>query len=47
MASLEHELLPRDADEAPRLYGIRPLAFDRAVDRALAEWERTEVLAAR
>ncbi len=47
MESLEHELLPRDAEEAPRLYGIRPLSFERAVDRALAEWERTEELAAR
>jgi uncharacterized protein YbjT (DUF2867 family) len=47
MESLERELLPRDAEEAPRLYGIRPLAFERAVERALAEWERYEELAAR
>jgi uncharacterized protein YbjT (DUF2867 family) len=47
MESLEHDLLPRDADEAPRMYGIRPLSFERAVERALAEWERTEGLAAR
>ena len=47
MESLEHELLPRDAAEAPRLYAIRPLSFERAVDRALGEWERTEELAAR
>ena len=47
MESLEHELLPRDAAEAPRMYGIRPLPFGRAVDRALADWERTEELAAR
>jgi uncharacterized protein YbjT (DUF2867 family) len=47
MQSLEHELLPRDAAEAPRMYGITPLPFGRAVDKALAEWERTEVLAAR
>jgi len=47
MESLEHELLPRDAGEAPRMYGIRPLPFDRAVERALADWERGEVLAAR
>ncbi len=47
MESLEYELLPRDADEAPRLYGIRPLPFERAVERALGEWERTEALAAR
>jgi len=47
MQSLEHELLPRDALEAPEMYGIRALPFDRAVERALAEWERTEELAAR
>ena len=47
MQSLEHQLLPRDATEAPRMYGIRPLPFDRAVERALREWERTEELAAR
>ena len=47
MQSLAHELLPRDADEAPRVYGIRTLPFDRAVERALGEWERTEELAAR
>ena len=47
MASLEHELLPRDASEAWRLYGIRPLGFQRAVERALREWESTEELAAR
>jgi len=47
MESLEHELLPRDAAEAPRMYAIRPLSFERAVDRALGEWERTEELAAR
>jgi uncharacterized protein YbjT (DUF2867 family) len=47
MESLEHELLPRHPDEAPRLYGIRPLAFDRAVERALADWEAHEELAAR
>jgi uncharacterized protein YbjT (DUF2867 family) len=47
MESLEHDLLPRDADAAPRLYGIRPLPFDRAVERALAEWESREELAAR
>ena len=47
MESLEHDLLPRDAEEAPAMYGIRPLSFDRAVERALAEWELTEELAAR
>jgi uncharacterized protein YbjT (DUF2867 family) len=47
MESLETDLLPRDGDEAPRLYGIRPHRFDRAVDHALAEWERLEPLGAR
>src|SRR3954468_12733990 len=47
MESLETDLLPRDPDEAPRLYGIRPHPFDRALDRALAEWERGEPLGAR
>jgi uncharacterized protein YbjT (DUF2867 family) len=47
MQSLEHELLPRDPDEAARLYDLRPLPFDRAVERALADWERMEELAAR
>ncbi len=47
MESLERDLLPRDAFEAPALYGIRPLAFTRSVERALGEWEREEELAAR
>jgi uncharacterized protein YbjT (DUF2867 family) len=47
MESLEHELLPRDATEAPTLYGLKPLGFDRAVERALADWESHETLAAR
>ncbi len=47
MQSLERELLPRDAREAPEMYEIHTLPFDRAVERALAEWERTEELAAR
>ena len=47
MQSLERDLLPREPQEAPRMYGIRPLSFERAVERALAEWERTEELAAR
>jgi uncharacterized protein YbjT (DUF2867 family) len=47
MESLESDLLPHDAGEAPRLYGIRPLRFDRAVDRALREWESLEPLGAR
>lgn len=47
MESLERDMLPRDADEASRMYGIRPLGFRRAVDRALAGWERVEELSAR
>ena len=47
MESLESDLLPRDADEAPRMYGIRPRSFERAVERALAEWESREPLGAR
>ena len=47
MASLEHDLLPREPGEAPAMYGIKPLTFDRAVERALAEWETVERLAAR
>ncbi len=47
MESLESDLLPRDAREAADLYDIDPLPFPRAVDRALADWERHEELAAR
>jgi len=47
MESLEADLLPREAAANARLYGIEPLAFDRAVARALADWERSEELAAR
>ena len=46
MESLESDLLPRD-EEAKRIYGIEPRSFDRAVEHALADWERTEELAAR
>jgi uncharacterized protein YbjT (DUF2867 family) len=46
MESLETDLLPRDADAAPQLYGIRTLPFERAVDRALSDWESREELAA-
>jgi uncharacterized protein YbjT (DUF2867 family) len=46
MESLEYDLLPRD-DSARELYGIRGHGFDRAVEHALREWERTEELAAR
>ncbi|HMJ95278.1 MAG TPA: NAD(P)H-binding protein [Thermoleophilaceae bacterium] len=47
MESLETDLLPRDPDEAPRLYDLRPRRFDRAVEHALAEWETLEPLGAR
>jgi uncharacterized protein YbjT (DUF2867 family) len=47
MESLETDLLPRDPDEAPRLYALRPRGFDRAVEHALAEWETLEPLGAR
>ena len=47
MESLESDILPRDPDEAPRLYGLRPRPFDRAVEHALREWEEVEGLAAR
>jgi uncharacterized protein YbjT (DUF2867 family) len=47
MESLETDLLPRDGDEAARLYGLTPHRFDRALDHALAEWERLEPLGAR
>jgi len=47
MESLESDILPADPGEAPRLYGLRPRGFDRAVEHALAEWERTEELGAR
>ena len=47
MESLETDLLPRDADEAARLYGLRPRRFDRALEHSLAEWEQLEPLGAR
>jgi uncharacterized protein YbjT (DUF2867 family) len=47
MESLEYDILPRDPGEAPRLYGIRPRPFERAVEHALAEWEQREPLRAR
>lgn len=46
MESLQHDLLPRD-DAARRLYALRPRRFDRAVERALRDWEAREPLAAR
>lgn len=47
MESLESDVLPRDPDEAPRVYGIRPRPFERAVEHALREWESIEPLGAR
>lgn len=46
MESLSSDLLPRD-DRAPALLGVRLHRFDRAVERALREWEAREPLAAR
>ena len=40
-------ILPRAEHEAAPLYGIRPLRFERAVERALREWESLEPLGAR
>ena len=47
MESLESDILPRDPEEAGRLYGIRPRSFDRAVEHALGQWEAVEPLGAR
>lgn len=47
MESLESDVLPRDPDEAPALYGVRPHSFERAVEHALREWEEREPLGAR
>jgi len=46
MESLSSDLLPRD-DRAAGLLGVRLHRFDRAVERALREWEASEPLAAR
>jgi len=46
MESLTTDLLPRD-DRAPALLGLRLHSFDRAVERALREWETVEQLRAR
>jgi uncharacterized protein YbjT (DUF2867 family) len=47
MESLESDNLPRAGHDAAGLYGLRPLRFDRAVERALREWESLEPLGAR
>ena len=46
MQSLQTDLLPRN-DDAREIFGIRLHTFDRAVDRALRDWEREEELTAR
>jgi uncharacterized protein YbjT (DUF2867 family) len=46
MEGLQGDLLPR-ADHAAERLGVRLHRFDAAVEHALAEWERTEPLAAR
>ncbi|HEV2769146.1 MAG TPA: NAD-dependent epimerase/dehydratase family protein [Solirubrobacteraceae bacterium] len=46
MGSLGSDLLPREEQAAPVL-GVRLRSFDRAVERALREWEADEELAAR
>jgi uncharacterized protein YbjT (DUF2867 family) len=47
MESLESDILPREGHDAAPVYRIRPLPFDRAVERALREWESRERLGAR
>jgi uncharacterized protein YbjT (DUF2867 family) len=46
MGGLSGDLLARDDSWAATL-GVRPHTFDRAVNHALLEWERTEELRAR
>ncbi len=46
MEGLQGDLLPAD-DRAAELLGVRLHSFDAAVDHALAEWMRSEPLAAR
>jgi uncharacterized protein YbjT (DUF2867 family) len=46
MEGLQGDLLPR-ADHAAERLGVRLHRFDAAVEHALADWERTEPLAAR
>ena len=41
MGSLGSDILPRDMD-APEVFGVRLHRFDRAVERALREWEELE-----
>ncbi len=46
MEGLQADLLPAE-DHAAELLGVKPHSFDSAVEHALAEWERSEPLAAR
>jgi uncharacterized protein YbjT (DUF2867 family) len=46
MEGLDEDLLPRDS-RAARLLGVRMHSLDRAIERALREWESHESLAAR
>ena len=46
MEGLDGDLLPRD-DRAAALLGVRRHGLDAAIERALREWEATEVLRAR
>lgn len=47
MEGLTSDLLVSDGNRAPRLLEVRMHPFDSAVEHALAEWERSEPLAAR
>ena len=47
MESLEYDLLPRADANARDVYDVRVHPFERAVEHALREWERTEELTAR
>jgi uncharacterized protein YbjT (DUF2867 family) len=47
MGSLEHDLLPRPGHDAAEPFGVRLHPFDRAVERALREWEAVEELSGR
>jgi uncharacterized protein YbjT (DUF2867 family) len=47
MESLEYDLLPRADANARDVYDIHGHSFERAVEHALREWERTEELTAR
>jgi hypothetical protein len=41
MGSLGSDILPRDM-RAPEVFGVRLHPFDRAVERALREWDELE-----